>query len=956
MFSNRLTFPLTSLIVLFALAFTATAVMAAPGGPTVTITKASGPQTRAAFKMDITFSAPVQTTDLSDDTSADFAYSLKDSAGDFITGAINLSTFTVAAATPAATTNTQFTITVDVSSESTARTIVTLVPADAANAVGGLGLFDLGNQASTLTEFTLPPIIPESEATAKFTKVEAVANTPGAYDLEISFVDSTDTLLTTTLSTTMTVNNLQTTPENGVIFSNFSDAQDPLYTVRANLRLGTTRAVVRVNPGFAAAHTVDGTVTLPPPPPVDPPMVRITVSDYDAAQREFRVTVNLTPATGAPDVTNFAITDLKITDSIGFPLNPTTANGLLLNERPGTNIYQALIRYTSLDVLPLTITLRDDYQVTGDRPSAMVPPPRTDLPLPSSVTATALANGSVDVEWVWTGTQAQQDALDEFEVTWTSASITSNNTTTVAATQKTYNIPAERLRAGEATTVSVKPLAKANSEFTTPSTGTSSVVTPQEPPPPQTPPLSFGSNRIANQTFRVGTPVFLNLPRATGGTQPYSYTFFPIPAGLHFNASTRVLSGIPTIALSETPGTYTVTDATGTTASLHFLITVTGSSPPPTSITFTPGSISNQTFTVNTPISPLPLPQAVGGTPPYTYTLSPVPTGLFFIASARSLTGTPTVIGTTQVTYSARDRVGASGSLSFSISVISSSVPPPVPPPPGPPGDIQDAGLAGAIRRSLGLDASTSITPAHLQRLITLDAYSQNISNLAGLQQASNLRVLDLGRNQLTDISVLGSLTQLTRLYLDDNQITNVSPLAGLRSLRLLRLAGNTILNTAPLVTLVQQNPGLDLDIPLTLPPDPGDNTQVTFADPKLATAVKDALGLSANDVITKGIMRELLELEAYDRRINSISGLEHATKLMALDLGKNNISDISPLQGLTQLQVLFLDDNQIVDVSPLAGLTQLELLFLQGNPISSLAPISHLIDDIRIIRTRHEE
>ena len=392
---------------------------------------------------------------------------------------------------------------------------------------------------------------------------------------------------------------------------------------------------------------------------------------------------------------------------------------------------------------------------------------------------------------------------------------------------------------------------------------------------------------------------------------------------------------------------------------------ITPTSVPPTSLTLTPSEIANQTFTLGNAIQPLLLPQAAGGIAPYTYTLLPIPDGLRFDAAAQLLTGTPTTLGTTPVTYTIRDTASNTASLTFTINVIPVSTP----------GVIQDANLAGAIRRSLGVPANTSLTADVMQQLTILNAYAQGITNLTGLEQATNLTTLDLGANQITDISVLANLTQLTHLYLDDNQIRDVSPLAGLTTLRLLRLARNPIQDTAPLAALVAQNPGLDIDIPVTAPPPP---TGVTFTDANLELAVRNTLGLTPGTPLTTAVMLGLVTLEAYDRRIVSLSGLEHAKNLIALDLGTNAIVDVSPLAGLTQLELLYLDNNQIVDVSPLTGLvqlthlyldnnqivdvsplaslTQLEVLFLTGNPIQSLAPISHLIGTLRVFRHRLEQ
>ena len=453
--------------------------------------------------------------------------------------------------------------------------------------------------------------------------------------------------------------------------------------------------------------------------------------------------------------------------------------------------------------------------------------------------------------------------------------------------------------------------------------------------------FSFSPATIADQNFTVGTAVNLTLPMATGGTSPYAYTLTPaLPAGLAFDAVNRTINGTPTTATPTTPYTYIARDAGGGTATLTFRMTVTAQTG---ALTFSPNVIGNRTFTVGAAITPLVLPEATGGTAPYTYALAPIPAGLAFDAATRRLSGTPTTEGPTSVTYTVADAAGATASLQFIITIT----------PAGVPSDIPDANLAAAIRQSLGLASDTPLTAELMLHLTTLNAYAQQVSSLAGLEQATNLTTLDLGMNQITDISALSSLTQLTHLYLDANEITDVSALSGLSNLRLLRLAGNPIQDTSPIAALLQQNPHLDLDIVVTAPPAA---TGVTFSDLTLETTIRTTLGLGPNDPLTTAALQNLISLEAYNRRITSIVGLEHATNLIALDLGKNEIADISPLAGLTQLEVLYLDDNNIVDVSPLAGLTKLNTLFLSGNPISSLDPISHLIGNIRVFRLRAEE
>ena len=63
---NRLHFSLASLVVLLTMMFAVSSVMAAPGGPTVEITK-TGTPTRAAYTLKFTFNMAVEDFDDSGD-------------------------------------------------------------------------------------------------------------------------------------------------------------------------------------------------------------------------------------------------------------------------------------------------------------------------------------------------------------------------------------------------------------------------------------------------------------------------------------------------------------------------------------------------------------------------------------------------------------------------------------------------------------------------------------------------------------------------------------------------------------------------------------------------------------------------------------------------------------------------------------------------------------------------
>ncbi len=80
-----------------------------------------------------------------------------------------------------------------------------------------------------------------------------------------------------------------------------------------------------------------------------------------------------------------------------------------------------------------------------------------------------------------------------------------------------------------------------------------------------------------------------------------------------------------------------------------------------------------------------------------------------------------------------------------------------------------------------------------LTQLEVLDLYGNEIRDLSPLAGLQRLRYLDLGSNQVEDVSALASLKRLQVLLLADNHVTDVSALAGLDSLQSLDLSRNPL-------------------------------------------------------------------------------------------------------------------------------------------------------------------
>ena len=105
--------------------------------------------------------------------------------------------------------------------------------------------------------------------------------------------------------------------------------------------------------------------------------------------------------------------------------------------------------------------------------------------------------------------------------------------------------------------------------------------------------------------------------------------------------------------------------------------------------------------------------------------------------------------------------------------------------------NISDAVLRAAIENDLGKAAGDTITADDMATLHDLRAGNSNISDLTGLEYATNLEGLGLWNHSLSDISVLSGLTDLKSLDLSFNRIEDISPLSSLTNLIVLDLSDN---------------------------------------------------------------------------------------------------------------------------------------------------------------------
>lgn len=117
----------------------------------------------------------------------------------------------------------------------------------------------------------------------------------------------------------------------------------------------------------------------------------------------------------------------------------------------------------------------------------------------------------------------------------------------------------------------------------------------------------------------------------------------------------------------------------------------------------------------------------------------------------------------------------------------------------------------------------------------------------------------------------------------------------------------------------------------------------INIPDANLRAVIAETLGKQPNVPLTRADMARLQRLNAHNRDIEDLTGLEFATNLREIRANNNSIADLSPLAGLSRLDVIELRENVITDLSPLSGLINLRWLIVNGNLISDVSPVADL-------------
>ena len=298
---------------------------------------------------------------------------------------------------------------------------------------------------------------------------------------------------------------------------------------------------------------------------------------------------------------------------------------------------------------------------------------------------------------------------------------------------------------------------------------------------------------------------------------------------------------------------------------------------------------------------------------------------------------------------------------------------------------IKDEKLKEKLLQDYDLDKDGKFTEYDANNIGELNINSAGVTNLSGIENFKNLRVINAYGNNISDLEPLRNLTTLIEVNFASNKISNMEPIMGLPNLNFIAMSNNNITDISCLKNRKFKyitDVGLDnnyidfsnnskqletylnevlKDIAKYGETGYGSNVKAlicTFAssqkygnpttfdnEVKMDSKIKTKLIEAGADLNKDGKLtaRELNESTHgyYNEKGEYIKAV-----VESLDLSNLGLTDLSGLEYLSELKELNLSHNQISNIEPLSHLMNLSNLDLSYNNITDISVLPYYADN----------
>jgi Leucine-rich repeat (LRR) protein/cellulose biosynthesis protein BcsQ len=240
-----------------------------------------------------------------------------------------------------------------------------------------------------------------------------------------------------------------------------------------------------------------------------------------------------------------------------------------------------------------------------------------------------------------------------------------------------------------------------------------------------------------------------------------------------------------------------------------------------------------------------------------------------------------------------------------------------------------------------------------LKQLESLDISNNIITDLVGLENLSNLKVLSISKNLIKEIQSLDNLKslreldasfneissfkglehlgKLNQLFINNNKISDISGVEHLKSLKQLDLSYNEIvdLNGIDLLDYLEE-----LYV---------SNNQIQNLKIREIVRTIQVLDIRNNEISNLsdiGKLVNLRQLNLSNNYIEELSGIENLSALKDLNISYNSIRSFHNLKDLSRLEQLDISNNRVRQVFKIENLKALIQLNLANNEIEDIKPL----------------